>query len=65
MSPGLLKTGTPKIGMVIILKKTVRLYNAVIGPKDIDGLANSVDPDQNVPFRSVLDKNDLSPTKIS
>ena len=29
-------------------------YNEAINPKDVDGVANSVDPDQTAPFRGSL-----------
>ena len=36
----------PKLG-------TVWFYKAVMHPKDADGMANSVDPDQTAPLRAV------------
>ena len=36
----------PKLG-------TVLFYYIVMGPKDADGTANSVDPDQNAPLGAV------------
>ena len=41
-----LKLGTPEKFAVNILK--LELYR-VMGPKDADGMANSVDPDQTAP----------------
>ena len=34
--------------------ETVSFYYRVMGPKDADGLGNSVDPDQTVPRSSLI-----------
>ena len=42
----ILNHGTLNLTLVIVLKNgTVWFYNAVVHPKDADGMANSVDPD--------------------
>ena len=46
----ILKTGTPKIIYCNYLKmEEVGFDNVVMFPKDGDGMANSVDPDQTAP----------------
>ena len=46
-----LKIRTPEKFAVIIIKVgTVWFYDRVMHPKDADGMANSVDPDQTAPL---------------
>ena len=33
--------------------RTVSFYYGIMGPKDADGLANSVDPDQTAPLGAI------------
>ena len=40
--------------MVIFLKWNIWFYNAGAQPKDVDGIANSENPDQIAPFCSQL-----------
>ena len=36
--------------------RTVSFYYPVIGPRDVDGMANGVDPDQTAPLGPVYPK---------
>ena len=47
------KIGTPETDTVILIKYNSLVYNAVIHPKDADGMANNADPDQTPPLGGV------------
>ena len=45
-----LNIGTPRLTTIVVLNiKQFNFYNAVMPQKDVDRLANSVDPDQTAP----------------
>ena len=45
-----LNIGTPRPATVVVLNmKQFNFYNEVMPPKDVDRMANSVDPDQTAP----------------
>ena len=52
----ILKTGTPKIITVMVqIKNSLHGFNnASMRPKDVDGMANNVGPDQTAPLWSCL-----------
>ena len=43
------KTWTSEVIKVIVIKIECLVFNAAMHPKAVDGLANSVDPDQTAP----------------
>ena len=47
------KIGTLETDTVILIKYNTLVYNAVIHPKDADGMANNADPDQTPPLGKV------------
>ena len=49
----ILNIGTPETFAVISLKFEQRGFTIETCPKDIDGIANSVDPDQTAPLGAV------------
>ena len=44
---------TRKIAVIILKICMMWLYHRVMSPKDADGMANSVDPDQTAPLGAV------------
>ena len=49
----ILKIGTPATIIITVLKMKQWFYDAVMHPKDADGMANSEDPDQTAPSGAV------------
>ena len=47
----ILKFGTPQTIAIIVLK--IEKFDALMHPKDADGMANSVDPDQTASEEAV------------
>ena len=41
------------LGVAVIILKSEPLYHRVMSPKDTDGMANGVDPDQTAPLGAV------------
>ena len=72
MTPKTIALTALKFNCVVILKirtprncnhpkiEIVLFYYTVIGPKDADGMANSVDPDQTAPLRALFAQACLS-----